>query len=74
MRDYLLLMYEVNQSRAMLVIPIEESLFVSMVWSIVSKAEDKSRRITMEPNCEEADIWVRFKICIIAVSVHLQLV
>ena len=67
-------MYEVNQSMAMLVIPIEESLFVSMVWSIVSKAEDKSRRIIMEPNYEEADIWVRSKICIIAVSVHLQLV
>ena len=55
MRDCLLLIYEVNQARAMLVIPIEESLFVSMVWSIVSKAEDKSRRIIMEP-CEEADM------------------
>ena len=37
MRDCLLLMYEVNQSMAMLVIPIEESLFVSMVWSIDRK-------------------------------------
>ena len=34
--DCLSVMYEVNQSRARLVIPIAESLFVSMVWSIVS--------------------------------------
>ena len=34
--DCLSVMYEVNQSRARLVIPIAESLFVSMAWSIVS--------------------------------------
>ena len=55
MRDCLSVMYEVNQSWARLVFSIEKSLFVSMVWSIVSKAEDKSRRIIMEP-CEEADM------------------
>ena len=32
MRECLSVMYEVNQPRAMLVIPIAESLFVSMVW------------------------------------------
>ena len=47
--DCLSVIYEVNQSRARLVIPIAESLFVSMVWSIVWKAEDKSRRIIIEP-------------------------
>ena len=74
MRYCLSVMYEVNQSSARLVIPIEESLFKSMVWSIVPKAEDKSRSIIKEPKCEEADMWIKFKICIISVSVLLLLV
>ena len=44
-----------NQSSAVSEIPIEVSRFIRILWSRVSKAADKSRRMTTEPCGDAAD-------------------
>ena len=44
-----------NQSSAEPEIPIEVNRFIRILWSRVSKAADKSRRMTTEPCGDAAD-------------------
>ena len=64
--------YDLNQSRAVPVIPIDNKRWMSTLWSKVSNAADMSRRMSMVPFLFSSSVIRSDEIFVSAFSVDLR--
>ena len=64
--------YDLNQSRAVPVIPIDNKRWMSTLWARVSNAADISRKVSMVPFLLSSSVSRSDEIFVSAVSVDLR--